>query len=225
MNDRARIELTHALAQWKLVLPGRPHSAGVCADGWVPPALDAVQQAQLKAVVQAPPRAAGIEAADGNWKVVRPFCRERFGVTRCWSRCLNYLHRLGFVDRRLKKRLRKADVAKRAAFVREYAALWVVAQITGAKNFFVDEAHLYADADLRGKWVLKGEPALVDSSSPRYGENASYSSAVGVETGEVGFMVREGNSRAETSVRFFTPLRTHHTEPLKGACPPHGCRG
>ncbi len=31
-----------------------------------------------------------------------------------------------------------------------------------------------ADAELRGKWVLRGEPALVDSSSPRYGEKASY---------------------------------------------------
>ena len=36
----------------------------------------------------------------------------------------------------------------------------------GAKIFFADEAHFRADAELRGKWVLKGEPALVDSSSP-----------------------------------------------------------
>ena len=32
------------------------------------------------------------------------------------------------------------------------------------------EAHFRADAELRGKWVLKGEPALVDSTSPRRGE-------------------------------------------------------
>ena len=56
----------------------------------------------------------------------------------------------------------------------EYAALREEAQRTGAKVFFADEAHFRADAELRGKWVLKGEPALVDSTSPRYGDKASY---------------------------------------------------
>ena len=164
--------------------------------------------------MQAPPRAAGIDAADWNWKAVRAFCRGRFGVTLCRSSCLNYLHRLGFVVRRPKKRLLKADEAKRAAFVREYAALRVVAQLTGAKLFFVDEAHFYADADLRGKWVLKGEPALVDSTSPRYGAKASYYSAVCLETGEVEYLALEGNSCADTSVAFLQHVRARHAEPL-----------
>jgi transposase len=98
--------------------------------------------------------------------------------------------------------------------VREYAVLRVVAQLTKAKIFFVDEAHFYADADLRGKWVLRGEPALVDSTSPRYGEKASYYSAVCVETGEVEFLALEGNSSAETSVAFLRHLRARHTAPL-----------
>jgi transposase len=164
--------------------------------------------------VQAPPRAAGIEAGDWTWKVVRRFCQQRFGVTLCRSSCLNYLHRLGFVVKRPKKRLLKADEAKREAFVREYAVLRVMAQLTGAKIFFADEAHFYADADLRGKWVLKGEPALVDSISPRYGEKASYYSAVCLETGEVEYLALEGNSCAETSVALLQHLRARHPEPL-----------
>ena len=175
--------------------------------------------------MQAPPRAAGIEAADWNWKVVRTFCQRRFGVTLCRSSCLNYLHRLGFVMRRPKKRLLKADEAKRDAFVREYRALRVVAQLTGATIFFVDEAHFYADADLRGKWVLKGEPALVDSTSPRWREKASYYSAVCLETGEVEYLALEGNSCAETSVAFLRHLRARHPEPLIGIwdhAPAHG---
>ena len=63
----------------------------------------------------------------------------------------------------------------------KYAALWEEAQRTEARIFFADEAHFRADAELRGKWVLKGEPALVDSSSPRYGEKASYYPAVYLE--------------------------------------------
>ncbi len=179
-----------------------------------------MQRGELKAAVQASPRAAGLEAGDWNWnwnwnwKVVRAFCKERFGVTLCRSSCLNYLHRLGFVVRQPKKRLLKADAAKREAFVREYTALRVVAQITGATIFFVDEAHFYADADLRGKWVLKGEPALVDSSSPRYSEKASYYSAVCVETGAVEYLALEGNSCAETSVTFLQHLRARQPAPL-----------
>jgi transposase len=164
--------------------------------------------------VQHPPWEAGIDLADWNWKVVRRFVAERFGVTLARSSCLNYLHRLGFVVKRPTKRLLKADEAKREAFVALYATLRAEADVTGAKHFFVDEAHFYADADLRGKWVLKGTPALVDSTSPRYGEKASYYAAVCLETGAVEAMPLTGNSSAATSVSFLQQLRAHHTEPL-----------
>ena len=179
-----------------------------------PPALNPTQQAALKAAVQRPPREAGIELADWNWKVVRRFVSERFGLTLTCSSCLQYLHRLGFVVKRPIKHLLKANAAKRAAFVATYAALRGEAQTGGAQHSFVDEAHFYADVDLRGKWVLKGTPALVDSTSPRYGEKASYYSAVCLETGEVEAMPLVGNSSAATSVSFLQHLRAHHTEPL-----------
>jgi transposase len=180
----------------------------------LPPTLSDPQQAELKAALQAPPRAVGIELADWNWKVVREFVQRRFGQTLSRSSCLNYLHRLDFVLKRPKKRLVKANAERRAAFVREYALLRAAAQASGAKLFFVDEAHFYADVDLRGKWVLRGQPALVDSTSPRWGEKASYYSAVCLETGEVEVMELEGNSSAATSVTFLQQLRAHHSEPL-----------
>ena len=42
----------------------------------------------------------------------------------------------------------------------------------------------------------------MDSSSPRYGEKASYYSAVCLETGEVEWMELEGNSNSGTSAAF-----------------------
>ena len=78
----------------------------------------------------------------------------------------------------------------------------------------MDEAHFRADADLRGKWVLKGEPALVDSTSPRWGEKACYYSGVCLETGEVEAMEIAGNSNAETSAAFLQQLRKNHPGPL-----------
>ena len=103
-----------------------------------------------------------------NWKVVRQFLKQSFDLGLSRSSCLNYLHRLGFVLKRPKKRLLKAKDEARKAFVLQYSQIREEAQESGAKIFFVDEAHFRADADLRGKWVLKGEPALVDSTSPRW---------------------------------------------------------
>ena len=102
------------------------------------------------------PAMAGIELANWNWKVVHRFVSERFDVS---------LHRLGLAFKRPKKRLLKANEAKREAFAAEYATLWDEAGRTGGKIFFADEAHFRADAELRGQWVLKGEPAPVKTGA------------------------------------------------------------
>ena len=196
------------------VRPERPGGPGLRAHRRFPPALGPDAQAELKAAIQAPPRTAGIDLADWNWKVVREFVRRRCGLILGRSSCLNYLHRLGFVLKRPEKRLLKADAARREEFVREYALLWAAARATGATIFFADEAHSYADADLHGKWVLKGEPAPVDSTSPRWGEKASSYSAGCLESGEVEAMELDRNSSAETSVRFLQQLRANHPGPL-----------
>ena len=160
------------------------------------------------------PSQAGIGLSNWNWKAVRQFVEDRFGLARSRRSCLNYLHRLGFVLKRPKKRLVKADPVRREAFVADYAALAASARCSGTKIFFADEPHFQADADLQGKWVLKGEPALVRSTSPRRGEKISYYSAVCLETGEVEVMELEGNSNAATSAAFSKQLRARHTEPL-----------
>lgn len=49
----------------------------------------------------------------------------------------------------------------------------------------MDEAYLRADVELRSQWVLRGEPALADSSSSRMGEKVTYYLTVCQETGEV----------------------------------------
>ena len=59
----------------------------------------------------------GIEMANWNWKVVRQFVSKRFGIGLSRSACLNYLHRLGFVLKRPKKRLVKGNESKREALL------------------------------------------------------------------------------------------------------------
>ncbi|HEX2238548.1 MAG TPA: IS630 family transposase [Gammaproteobacteria bacterium] len=164
--------------------------------------------------MQGAPQAVGVELAKWNWKAVRQFVQLRFGHTLRSRWCLNYLHRLGFVLKRPKKRLCKANPEKRAAFVAAYDALRREAEQTGAKIVFVDEAHFRADADLRSVWVLRGQAALVESRSPRRGEKATYYSAVCLETGEVEAMSVSDTTTAATSVAFLQQLRARYAEPL-----------
>jgi transposase len=152
--------------------------------------------------------------AQWSWKAVRQFVERRFDRLLCSRSCLNDLHRLDFVRKRPKKRLLKADAAKRDAFVATYVTLRTEAQAKGAKIFFADEALFRADVEVRTKWVPRGEPALVDSTSPRLGEKAVYYSGVCLETGDVEVMPVEGNTTAETSVAFLKQLRQHHEASL-----------
>ncbi len=203
--------------RWELadqIPPAWSHQPGLRADRGFPPAINTKQQTQLRDAVQATPQEAGIELANWNWKVVREFISRCFGYRLCRSSCLNYLHRLGFVLKRPKKQLIKASKEKREAFIALYATLRAEASVSGAKVFFVDEAHFRADADLRGKWVLKGEPALVDSTSPGLSEKATYYSGICLETGEVEEMEVAGNCKAETSAAFLRQLRMKYSEPL-----------
>ena len=145
---------------------------------------------------------------------MQQFLQGRFDISLGRTACIDWLHRLGFVRKRPGKRLLKADAAKRNAFVTEYQRLRGEAAVTGAQIFFVDEAHFRADVDVRQMWVQRGLPALVDSTSPRLGEKATYYSAVCLETGEVEAMPVADTCTAETTVAFLQQVRDHYTEPL-----------
>lgn len=147
-------------------------------------------------------------------KAVRQYLKDKFECSLSSSSCLNYLHRLGFVLKRPKKRLTKADPEKRAAFVQEYLTLREEAKKQGARIFFVDEAHFRADVQLQCQWVQRGQPALVDSSSPRMEKKATYYSGVCLETGEVHAMTVEGNTNAATRVEFLASLHEKYPGPL-----------
>lgn len=78
----------------------------------------------------------------------------------------------------------------------------------------MDEGHFRADVQLQCQWVQRGQPALVDSSSPRMGEKATYYSGVCLETREVLAMAVEDNTNAATTVAFLKLLREKFTGPL-----------
>jgi transposase len=173
-----------------------------------------VQQAALADALRQTPREVGVPLATWTWKAVAQFLRARFDLRLSRTSCVPYLHWLGFVCKRPKKQLVKADAAKRVAFVRTYAEVVEEAAVSGASICFVDEVHFRADAELRWLWTPKGEPALMSSTSPRRAEKASYYSAVCLETRVVDVMPLTRTSCAATSVAFLQHLRAAHPEPL-----------
>ena len=72
----------HTIGRWGVSLRrGRTCGPDIRADRWFPPALDQAQQEELRAAVQEPPGASGIDLANWYWKVVRRFC---LGAVRHW---------------------------------------------------------------------------------------------------------------------------------------------
>ena len=110
---------SHTIGRWASACGAGGPAARIFEQTGGSPALDQAQQEELKAVVEQPPAAAGIQLANWYWKVVHRFVWERFGLSRCRSSCLNWRHRLGFAFKRLKKRLVKRNESKREAFVAE----------------------------------------------------------------------------------------------------------
>jgi len=164
--------------------------------------------------VQAAPAEVGSARANWHWQVVRACIEARCGIRLGRSACTRSRHRRGFAYKRPQQRLRKADEARRAAFVAASVALLAGTRARGAQICCADAAHCRAAADRHGTWARKGHPALVDPTCPRRGEQASDYSAVCLERGAVAHRALTGNSASATSVTFLRQWRANHAGPL-----------
>jgi len=121
----------------------------LCRAAAPPPALGEARQTALKkALCRGTPQAVGLSWANWCWKAVRAFLQQCFDLLLGRTACIDWLHRLGFVGRQPRKRLLKADAEKCTAFMAEYQGLRSEAKGTGAKIFFVDEAHFRTEVKL-----------------------------------------------------------------------------
>ena len=105
-----------------------------------------------------------------NWKVVRQFLKQSFDLGLSRNSCLNYLHRLGFVLKRPKKRLLKAKDEARKAFVLQYSQIREEAQERG-QNLLRRRSPLSGRSRSEGEMGTQG----------RAGAGGLYQSSVGRE--------------------------------------------
>ena len=83
--------------------------------------------------------------------------RERFGITCCRETIRAALHRLDLSWKKAKKRLGRADPARRQAFIERLQSVLADAQRDRHLLVYLDEAHIHQDADLGYGWAERGQ--------------------------------------------------------------------
>ena len=100
--------------------------------------------------------------------------RERFGHRVCRETIRTALHRLALTWKKAKKRLGRADPARRQAFVEQLQGLLEGAQRDRHLLVYLDEAHIHQDADLGYGWAERGKRLWIASSSPGLSARVSF---------------------------------------------------
>ena len=100
--------------------------------------------------------------------------RERFGLRCCRETIRAALPRLKLSWTKAKKLLGRADPERRQAFIAQLQGVLDGAQRDQHLLVYVDEAHIYQDADLGYGWSARGQRFFVASSSPGLSARVSF---------------------------------------------------
>jgi transposase len=127
--------------------------------------LSPEQLAELKAVVQRPPRHVGLKVGTWSGTAVVAYVKRTFGKTISAATARRYLHQLGLRRKRPRKRRVKANRKAQIAFAQ---GLQQVEQQRepGGVTVYLDQGQIWQDALPRLGWFLRGQSAEVDSISP-----------------------------------------------------------
>jgi transposase len=144
---------------------GGPEGLGLDTHSPSRPRLSDKELATLRQVVAKPPRDSGLKVGRWTSKGVAAYIRKQFGQKVHPETARRYVHRLGFVLKRPRKKLRKAKKAAQKAFA---SALQTLEETRWGHSVtvWIDEGHIWQDALLRWMWCLKGQEAEVESTSP-----------------------------------------------------------
>jgi transposase len=161
--------------------------------------------AQLKAMVQRPPRQVGLKTGTGTGMVVAAFVKRAFGQTISAATARRDRHRRGFGRKRPRTRFVRATPAAQRAFAQ---ALPQVEQQREPGRVTVDrdQGPIWPDALPRMGWCLRGQPAESESTSPGKAAQLLCSVAVVRPSGRVSTRLCDWCSQ-EATVRFLAKLR------------------
>ena len=168
------------------------------------PHLTCEEFERLNQAIEQPPRQSGMKV--GRWSSPRvvAYIKKTFGKQVSAETARRYLHRLGFVLKRPRKKFSKADEQAQKAFAQELETL-ETARWAHSVTVWIDEGHIYQDALLRWMWCQRGQEALVESNSPGKKKLSFYVAVVRPLGQIISLQVKTFNG--ENTARFLKKIR------------------
>lgn len=142
-----------------------------------------------------------------NWslKKLRRWVKQVFAcdVSRSTLRKLLGAHDLSW--KKCQKLLKRANPAKRAAFMAEFLAAYEQVWQEEIRLIYIDESHFHRDMDLGYTWAEKGKPAWRLSDCPSLKDRIDWYGAYNFSNGQC-FLWNEGGCNGENTVKFLQHL-------------------
>lgn len=154
---------------------------------------------QLRTIVQKPPRDSGFKNGAWTGRLIAAYIKRHFGKKVSPRTALRYLHRLGFRQKRPRKKLKKADPEKQREFAKDLKEL-EERRSPRSVTAYTDEGQIWCDALLRRVWCLIGQPAEVESTSPSKKEKLLFYVVVVRPLGKVITMITDWFNQENTAV-------------------------
>jgi hypothetical protein len=136
---------------------------------------------------------------------LRQWVAQTFGTLVSRSALRRILRRAGLTWKRVKKRLGKADPAKRAAHVERLLQLFEGVRDGAVTLIYVDEAHFHRDLDLGYTWGCRGRRIWRRSGCPKLSERLNCYGAYDFSHGEC-LLWQDGWCNGERTTRFLEAL-------------------
>ena len=175
-------------------------------DWGTPPPFSQEQVVQIVATVkESEPNEHGLPGYNWSIKKLRSWVRQVF---RCevGRRTLNKLlqaHRLSW--KKCQKVLKKADPAKRAAYIQAFQATFAQVCREEIRLVYIDESHFHRDMDLGYTWAETGKPAWRLSDCPPLSDRIDWYGAYDFSNGQC-FIWNEHGCNGENTVKFLNHL-------------------
>jgi transposase len=167
--------------------------------------LPPTELAQLKVIVQCPPRQVGLKTGTWTGKGVAAFVKRAFGKTISAATARRYLHQLGFGRKRPRKRFARAQPAAQRAFAQALQQMEQQRE-PGSVTVYMYQGQIWQDVLPRLGWFLRGHPAAVDTTSPAKAAKVLFYVAVVRPLGRVITMLCPWFSQ-EMTAKFLAKLR------------------
>jgi transposase len=170
-------------------------------------------------VTESEPLDHGLPGHNWSLKKIRRWVKQVLACEISRSALYTLLQRNGLSWKKCQKLLKRADPAKRAAFIQEFQALFAQVCRGEVRLVYVDESHFHRDLELGYTWALRNRPAWRASDCPPLAERINWYGAYDFNQGECFLWGPEGspgNCHQDNTIQFL-----HHLAAWLGdsACP------